>query len=460
MKFDTSTMTRNGSRFRRASTAILSALALVGALATIGGTAQGEELAVTDVSATASGPTAPPGVTGPFTVTGTITNNGALTELAPTLTFTASGGSVTASAEGCPVANAAATCAAGPLDAGTAKTFHVTVAPSDGATSVVTTVTARTTGVEVSVPPAESNDVATVTTPVSHASTTQLSVSPKNDAGSPEIRNARDALLSTTVKNTGVAETYTITVDTGGTPHPAALELPNVCGVSGGAITCTKTLATGETFAFDAAATTAATGTQMASKATATGAHGASSTSGTVLSALSPTAAAFVPDGDSLTDNDAAGAQTMNVIANSTFGLVLRMRAVPQPLDGCGPGVTCQPWAFQALFDNTGPYSAGNVDNPLMWTVKPARNACNGKSPDKCIPICIVKSFIGNAYVPGNTNCEPPPKCLTYQTNKPLAPARLRSIDEWCINFISPETGGQRTYTLAGLKDIKVPIFG
>jgi hypothetical protein len=434
------------ARYRsRIAIAILTTVALVGGIF-YANKARSDGVPLTDVAAAV---TAPSSATAPFSVTGKITNTGLLSQPSGSrVTINPAGGAVTTVPAGCVIATGAAVCTAGGLASGASQSFTVTVTPATNATAVHTVVQSSAAFVEVSIPPPNPNDdTASADTSIPYALSVDITNAPS------EVRNGLDVILRTVVTNNGFGQSnITLSVNTGGTADTANQPLPTGCTASGATVTCSAiSLATGQSRTFDMAIKTPATGTLMTSTATASGANSSSATD-SIDTALSGTAAAFVPDGTSLGYTDSTATDTFSVPANSTVGLILHLGVTTLPAGTkCGTS-DCTTQAVEATFDNSGTYSANNVNNPLIWAIQyNFAQTCNGKgTPSGCLPIYWIGS--------GKTIPQQIPTCPTYQTSKQVQ-ARMTDINIPCLNFVQKTSTGLVTYFVALLKDITIPII-
>lgn len=266
------------------------------------------------------------------------------------------------------------------------------------------------------------------------------------------VLSGNDTLLSAIVSNNGAPQTNVVVkVNTGGIID-SSFALPSGCTAASGVATCTvSSLATGASKQFDIAVTTNPTATSMASSATATGANG-SSASASATTTEDANAAAFVPQTKSLSNTTPADSNTFSVPQGSTVGLILKLQDKDVTGLTCGTG-PCNPTAVEALFPNTGTYSANDVNHPLMWKVTyNFKQSCNGLgTPSGCNPLYWMGS--------GQNTPQQLLQCTTFNKNRETLPAHMLNANTPCINFVTHTTGGIVTYDVAVLKDISLPIL-
>jgi hypothetical protein len=437
-------MTRSGSYYRIA--ALAATLALIGSLFGLTSAAHADGLPLTDVAAAISAPTSAAGL---FAATGKITNTGALGQPAgSTVSFTLTGGSVSAVPAGCVISGSGAVCTAGSLNPGASQSFTLTEAPAAGSTNVQTVVRSQAAFVEISVPPPNPNDdTATANTSVLYKLDVTLTNNPSN------VLLGNDTLLSAKVTNNGVPQSgVTLTITTGGTADPA-LALPAGCAsANGGAnVVCSNVaLSTGQTKQFDVAVTSPTSGSSMTSTATATGANG-STGSASVSTTLSANAQAFVPQGHSLSYSSSAVNDTFSVPQGAAPGIFLTLRQADITGTMCGTS-PCNSIAAEAVFPSNGTYQATDPNHPLIFRVAYTfKQTCNGiGTPSGCNAVYWIGS--------GSTTAQQVQPCPTYSQTREQA-ARMADPNTPCLNFVNKTTQGLVTYSIALLKDISIPII-
>ena len=398
-------------------------------------------ISLSDVAASISAPLSATGAS--FPATGTITNTGVLPQSGTsTLTLSATGGTLSGLPAGCAASGASAVCSVADLASGAAKSWTVTVTPTGALSSVTTTAVAKSALPELNVLPDSANNSASTATGVLFTVDAALSNAP------PVVRHGNDTLLTASVTNTAAPQSVTVSVATGNVYDPA-LALPTGCSPANGGATvnCVAFYATGQTRSFDIAVVTPTSGNSITSTATATGAQGGSD-SASVVTELFAEATAFVPQGQNLTTKQANHSSTFYVTEGSAPGLILDLNEAVLPAGTMCGAEPCQQEAAEALFPNSGTYSGSNPDKPFLWDISYGKMRCNDTTNEKCRRVVY--------YIPsGGTVPIPAADCATYGQ----ATARLRHVDEVCVQNMLDSGAGNRVFRMALLRDIVIPIL-
>ncbi|MBA2608793.1 MAG: hypothetical protein H0U92_07645 [Actinobacteria bacterium] len=423
---------------------LAAAAVAVAGLPMLGQAAKADVSVVVDVAAGVSAP--PTTSTGAFDALGSITNTGTVSQPAgSTLTYAASGGTLTGVLPGGCVARGAsvAVCTVGALRPGDIATYAFNVSSATGVASVGSTVEVKSALVETNVLD-PTNNVATTVTEVAYGVDAALTNRPT------DVRYAADTLLTSTVTNTKAPQTVNVDLATGGQRDPR-IALPAGCASanSGASVNCSFLLGTNQSRTFDVAVTVPASGSSITSTLTATGGSGGTK-SVSVVTNLSSDAQAFVPAGDHLTFLGSNQSTDFTVPVGSAPGLFLDLHETTLNNVQCGAG-TCIKQAAEAIFPADGEYSGSDPAHPFVWKIKyDERQVCNGNGGGSGCLISIY--WIGT----GQTTTKPMRLCPTYGT--PLAPT-LNSVDEPCLQSVQKTTKGYSTYTVALLRDIVIPII-
>jgi hypothetical protein len=429
--------------FRNRLWALAAAAAVLGALVGISANPASAEpiLSASDVAASIAVPSM---TSGSFTAVGTITNSGLLSQNAGSkLIISVSGGAVTSAPAECPISGGVATCTVGAISPGAAINESVTVTPNTGVSTVTTVANVIAANGELNVFPDNSNNSASSVTNLAY--NVSLSGVSKPD----QVRNGDDALITASVTNNNAAQNITLTVTTDNGYDPA-LALPAGCApANGGAkVICTNSYALNQTRSFDIAVKTPTSGATMQTGLSAVGQNGGSA-SVNVTTNLYSNASAFVPAGKSLTDTERNTTQTFSVPTGSAPGLFLDLHVVDVPSGTmCGTS-SCNSYAAEALFPNSGTYSGSDPNHPFLWSINYGRLNCNGAGAPKCTDVLY---YIAS----GQTTPQKLLQCQSYAK----ATAVLRNVNEVCLQNAVKLGSGSWNFTIALLRDIVIPPIG
>jgi hypothetical protein len=428
--------------FRKRLFSLAAASAVVAGL--IGAPAPASAEPILSASDVAASIAVPAMTSGSFTAVGTITNSGLLAQNAGSkLIISASGGAVTSAPADCPISGGVATCTIGAINPGVAVSRSVTVTPNPGVSVVTTVANVVAANGELNVFPDNSNNTASSVTNLAY----DLSLSGVSKPD--QVRNGDDALITASVTNNKAAQNITLTINTAN-GYDSALALPAGCApANGGAkVVCTNAYTVNQTRSFDIAVKTPASGPTMQTGLSAVGQFGGN-VSVTVTTNLYANASAFVPAGKSLTDTERATTQTFGVPTGSAPGLFLDLHVVDMPSGTMCGSTSCNSYAAEALFPNSGTYSGSDPNHPFVWDINYGALRCNGAGAPKCTDILYY-------IVSGQTTPQKLPQCVSYGQAVPL----LRNVNEVCLQNAVKLGSGSWKFTVALLRDIVIPPIG